>query len=268
MSSIRQLVIASRDYNGAVSEICAAFGSFVTFVDPELNSLGLRNALIPIGDSFFEVVSPIIEGTTAERYINKFGEGQVGREATGYMIEMQVSDIVDVEKRMTNVGARILMRPGRDAEDKSKPYEVTGDLNVPGLSGIHWHPKDIGVIMETAEHHPPEDWLYAGRAWKTDIRERMKVGLGFAGVTVAVNGDPIEMAMKWSRGLGRPIASSEPSTVILEDGGRVKFRRRRNEKEDGLVEVDVYSANSKETGREFRMCGILVRLVPKMGPSL
>jgi hypothetical protein len=61
--------------------------------------------LLPVGDSFIEIVSPIEEATTAGRYLDKFGEGPTGKESSGYMMEMQVSDVVGVEDRMTELGA-------------------------------------------------------------------------------------------------------------------------------------------------------------------
>ena len=41
----------------------------VGFRDPGVELFGLRNAVIPVGDTFLEVVSPIKEGTTAGRLL-------------------------------------------------------------------------------------------------------------------------------------------------------------------------------------------------------
>ena len=47
-----------------------------------------------------------------------------GKGSSGYMIEMQVSDVVGVEDRMTELGARILLRPGRDGKATPVEYAV------------------------------------------------------------------------------------------------------------------------------------------------
>jgi hypothetical protein len=99
----------------------------------------------------------------AARYLSKFGSGDAGREGSGYMIEMQVPSVQGVEDRWVAQGCRVILRPGRDAQAAPAEY-FKGRLNRPGLSGVHWHPKDIGLIMETAEHHPAGDWLYVPRA--------------------------------------------------------------------------------------------------------
>ena len=81
--TIRQVVICARDYDQAVGDLCAAFGTYVCHRDPGLKFFGLQNGLMPLGKSFFEIVSPIEKGVTADRFLDRHGE------AAGYMLEVQ-----------------------------------------------------------------------------------------------------------------------------------------------------------------------------------
>jgi len=203
-------------------------------------------------------VAPIEKVTTAGRYLDKFGAGPKGKECSGYMIEMQVSDVVGVEDRWSATGKRILLRPGRDGNETPVDYAVKGRLNKPGLSGLHWHPKDIGVIMETAEHHPPEAWQYAGNEWINASR-RDRIGIGFQAAEL-VSDDPETMAKDWAHGLDCPL-NANGSGIVLRDGGEVRFRMRQNPKEDGLVAIDVRTAETSLVGKKFDLCGLTITMV-------
>lgn len=50
----------------------------------------LVNAMLPVGDCFWEIVSPARAGTSAGKYLDRFGAGAVGAEASGFMLEVQV----------------------------------------------------------------------------------------------------------------------------------------------------------------------------------
>lgn len=126
---------------------------------------------------------------------------------------MQVADIVSVENRWTDAGSRVIMRPGRDRHMRSAPYE-RGKLNTPGLSGVHWHPKDVGLIVETAQSTPPEAWLYAGTAWLQEPR-RDTVATGFCGAEIACD-NPTELAKLWARGLGASLGADGVSVLLGE----------------------------------------------------
>lgn len=96
---------------------------------------------------------------------------------------------------------------------RSAPYE-RGKLNKPGLSGVHWHPKDVGLIVETAQSIPPEEWLYAGTAWLREPR-RESVATGFCGAEIACD-NPTELANLWARGLGASLGADGVSVLLGE----------------------------------------------------
>ena len=70
-----------------------------------------------------------------------------------------VPDVEQTEKLLHGVaGVQMLLRPGRDGSDGPSSDWTTP--NSPGLSGIHWHPKSMGCIVETAQHIPSHRWMY------------------------------------------------------------------------------------------------------------
>ena len=86
---LRQLVIATSELDLLADSICDLFELNRTFSDPELIVFGLQNVLIPLGDTFLELVTPVRENTSAERFLRKRGGDG------GYMV---IVDSVDIEK--------------------------------------------------------------------------------------------------------------------------------------------------------------------------
>ena len=71
MIRLRQVALVARDLDQVVAELCRTLGLSVCFHDPGVGEFGLHNALMVVGDQFIEVVAPIVDGTTAERYLNR-----------------------------------------------------------------------------------------------------------------------------------------------------------------------------------------------------
>ena len=68
---LRQICLVARDLDLVVDDLCAVFGVKVCHRDPEVGQFGLRNALMPFGSNFLEVVSPLRDGTAAGRYLGR-----------------------------------------------------------------------------------------------------------------------------------------------------------------------------------------------------
>jgi hypothetical protein len=90
VARIRQVVLTAWDLDTAVTRIGTIFKTASVHTDPALLP-ELKNAMLPIGDCFWEVVSPVVEGTTAGRYLDRYGKGFAAKGASGYMLEIQVS---------------------------------------------------------------------------------------------------------------------------------------------------------------------------------
>ena len=87
MIRLRQVALVGVDLDDVVSELCETLAIRVCFDDPGFGAFGLHNALMVIGDQFLEVVSPVEDGTTAGRLLDKrSGDG-------GYMAIYEVDDL-------------------------------------------------------------------------------------------------------------------------------------------------------------------------------
>jgi hypothetical protein len=70
---LRQVAFAADDLDAAVGDLCAVLGIRVAFNDPGVAVFGLRNAVLAVGDTFLEVVSPVETDTAAGRYMARRG---------------------------------------------------------------------------------------------------------------------------------------------------------------------------------------------------
>jgi hypothetical protein len=61
------IALVAQDLEPVLENLCAVLELEVCFRDPGVAEFGLHNALLPIGTSFLEVVSPTRAGTTAGR---------------------------------------------------------------------------------------------------------------------------------------------------------------------------------------------------------
>ena len=160
------------DRDKVVSELCRTLGVSVCFEDPGIAEFGLHNALMTIGDQFLEVVSPVTEGTTAGRLLDKRGGDG------GYMAIFEVDDLDDRCDRLTELGVRVVWR-----------------IDLDDIRARHLHPRDVGgAIVSLDEPRPNGAWRWAG-PWRP--HEETSVVTGIAGVDVAA-GDPESMGARWA----------------------------------------------------------------------
>ncbi len=97
---MRQVALVGRDLAAPVNDLCAVLDLQIAYRDPGVEAFGLHNALLPIGDTFLEVVSPLRPDTSAGRLLDRRkGDG-------GYMVIVQSEDLEADRKRMAEVGVR------------------------------------------------------------------------------------------------------------------------------------------------------------------
>ena len=85
---IRQLVLVCEKKDETINNLCNLFDIKVAYHDPGIIFFGLENALLPVGNTFIEVISPVEEGTTAGRFLERRkGDG-------GYMVIIQVDNFL------------------------------------------------------------------------------------------------------------------------------------------------------------------------------
>jgi hypothetical protein len=172
---LRQVVVAARDLDDTVRQLCQGLGLTVCFNDPGVAEFGLHNALLNVGDQFIEVVSPITDGTAAGRVLDR-------RQAavTAYMVMFEVDDLDARMATLTESGVRTVW---------------SGDFDM--IRGRHLHPADIGgAIVSLDETHPAGSWLWAGPKWKAHADNTIVTSI--AGYTIAVD-DPDSVTARWSK---------------------------------------------------------------------
>ena len=197
---LRQCVFVCKDLEGSSEELCDILGIEVAYRDPGVAKWGLANVVCPTGNDFLEIVSPMKDGTSAGRYIERRkGDG-------GYMVILQVPDAVAERQRVTGLGIRAV------AQKDLPEYQYT-----------HFHPSDTtGVLLsiDTTFAPPGVDpalwWPPAEKDWVKHARSDITNGL--AGVEIQ-HDDPDAAAATWSRILDRPAVDN----IIRLDGSQIRF---------------------------------------------
>lgn len=187
---LRQVVLAAADLAATEAAVERTLAVSLCYRDPGVGVFGLRNALFPIGEQLLEIVSPIEQGTTAGRLIDKRGGD------TGYMVILEVDDLDTMRSRIADAGARIV-------------YEAVTD----GVVGLHLHPADVGgAILSIDQPDTWGEWPWAGPEWRDHVRTDVVASV--TAVEIEAN-DPAAMASRWSAVVGRPV---EGTTIALDEG--------------------------------------------------
>jgi hypothetical protein len=183
---LRQAVLAARELEPVVAALRERFSLTQPFADPGLAHFGLRNAVFAVGDTFLEVVSPMRDGTSAGRLLDRRGGD------CGYMVMFQVADLAAARERVAELGIR-------------EVFEVELD----DISEVHLHPGDMaGAIVSLSAPRPAASWRWGGPEWES----RSAPG-AVAGVTVAVE-DPDAVADRW-----RTVIGDLPGVRFVSDEG-------------------------------------------------
>ena len=145
MIRLRQIALVAHSLDQAITDISEALDVDVIYRDPGVGFFGLHNALFCIGDQFLEVVSPIQEGTTAGRLLDKLGGDG------GYMALYEVDDLDARIDHVKSLGIRTV-------------WEGTGDA----IRGRHLHPRDTGgTLVSLDQPDIAGEWAWGGPQWKS-----------------------------------------------------------------------------------------------------
>ncbi len=233
---LRQVALAARDLDATVAQLRAALGIRVSFNDPSVSVFGLRNAVMPVGDTFLEVVSPVEADAAAARYIARRGGD------CGYMVMVQSEDADVDRRRAADLGVRIAW-----------------SIDLDDIRGTHLHPRDLGgALLSLDAAVPPPSWRWAGPAWPSAVDAG--VARELAAVDIAC-GDPDTVARRWAALLGRTVdAGSRGSIQIGLDRGALRFTSGASGAE-GVVAVAVVATDRARAGEEMTICGTQFRFV-------
>jgi hypothetical protein len=218
---LRQIALVAHELDPVVQSLGTSFGLEVAFRDPAVETFGLHNAVLPVGNQFVEVVSPIREGTAGGRYLERRkGDG-------GYMVILQSDHHGDRTRRVDELGIRTVLR--HDGPE----YRI-----------MQLHPADTGgSFLEIDEQIGGDDmdgpWEPAGRDWQRARRTDVVTGIAAAELQ---SPDPQRLAARWSEILERPVERAHGVASIQLDNATLRFVEATDDRGEGLGGIDLIAA--------------------------
>jgi hypothetical protein len=231
---LRQVALAAQDLEPALDRLQRVLGSGAPFRDPGVAEFGLANGVLPVGDAFVEVVSPVQAQTTAGRWLERRGGD------AGYMAIFQTESLAAARERLARLGVRVV-------------WEVALD----DAATVHLHPRDVGgAIVSIDEMQPPESWRWGGPDWRA--RSRGEIATGLVGVVVEAP-DPEKLALRWGEVLGaRPDPDAAGGfTLALARGTRVRFVPAPDGREAAVAAIEVAVRDRARFAAEASAAGVL-----------
>ena len=226
MLILRQLALVTSDIKAAEEFFRHSLGLKVCYTDPGLKSFGLVNIILPIGDQFLEVVSPIKEGTTAGRFLEKNGDG-------GYIVITQCDDHLVYKRRVEELGVRI-----------------AHEFNVDGFSNMQLHPKDTGgLFLEIDQQLGPRGnqqdgpWTPAGHANLN--RFGSEIGMAIKSVRIGTR-LPAATAQKWSEIFGKKYGDKESEFEIVLENSSIFFAKNAGVSHERLISIGLSVPDEKD----------------------
>lgn len=233
MVRLRQVALVARDLEAVVADLCDVLGVRVAYRDPAVRVFGLRNAVMPVGDTFLEVVSPVEPDTTAGRFLARRGGD------AGYMAIFQVDDLAAAEARVGRAGVRVVWR-----------------ADLPEARTIHLHPRDVGgAIVSLDVMDPPDSWAWAGPTWREHVDTARVTGVTGVEVEAA---DPGNTAARWAAVLGVQAVPDNGRWRVGVSGGEVRFVPATSGHGDGIVAVDLAGVDAAPLETAARARGLPV----------
>jgi len=207
---IRQLVLVCEDLDQVTKNLCDLFDIKIAYNDPGIIFFGLENALLPVGSTFIEVISPVEEGTTAGRFLDRRqGDG-------GYMVIIQVDDFFKSKEMVDQRGVNIIF----ESED-------------PLARAIHLHPKQLGgAILSLDVMDPPESWKWAGPEWQKYVETKTVETI--TGVQIQ-SSDPAKMKDKWQSVLTVDSSKNLEKNIINLDQTTIEFIENEDTRGEGVT---------------------------------
>lgn len=237
--ALLQITLIVADLAAAEAEFARELGLKVAFRDPSVATWGLENVVLPMGTTFFEILSPKRSDTPGGRHIARQGDG-------GYMVILNTRELAAHRARVRALGVRIVL-----------DEETRGSADGQDWAGIHLHPADTGGLMISFdEPDPPDSWVGAGPRWREFVSNRVVTGLEAIELRSA---DPARLAKRWAEVLGRPLREDR---CIALDRGEILFRGLgAGEASEGLAGVHLRASDPARRGERLRLAGVEVVFV-------
>ncbi len=218
MLNIRQIALVARHDLVAAQEFIDVLGLAIAFHDPGIKNLGLHNTLMPIGTQLLEIVAPITEGTTAERYLlRRMGAG-------GYMVITQTDDHAPRRSRVEEIGIRIV-----------------GQFHDDDFINMQLHPAETGgsfleIDQQIGGEDPMGPWSPAGKDWQKAIRTDLVSAITAAEMQCD---DPEKVATRWSEIIEIDRADEDGVATIPLDNATLRFVPISDGRPEGLAGIDL-----------------------------
>ena len=212
MVRLRQAVLVARELEPVVAALRGALGSASRSATPASAAFGLHNAVMALGDTFVEVVSPV---RTRHRRRPPPRPPRRRRRLHGHV---RLDDVQGARRRAAAAGVREVFAID-DAGHRRRPPA----------------PRDVGgAIVALDRPEPPGSWRWGGPAWDGAVPAHGPGGV--RGATVHAL-EPAAMAARWADVLGA--ALRDATTIALDDGGAVRFVVPADGRGEGLAGFDV-----------------------------
>ncbi len=211
---LRQIAFAAHQLEPVVDHLRAVLDLPAPFHDAGVAIFGLQNAVLPLGDTFLEVVSPVESDTAAGRYLARRGGD------CGYMVMVQVEDTDAARERAAALAVRVVWHA--DLDD---------------IRGTHLHPRDLGgPLLSVDTPRPAQAWRWAGPEWSSAPRSAIAQEIAAVDMTCA---DPLRTAERWATLLGRSAARRGEAREIALDRGVLRFLPGAAAGGDSVVALDI-----------------------------
>ena len=228
---LRQAVVAAADRDAVVAAWTRELGLGTAFHDPGVARFGLCNGVVPVGDTFLEVVAPAVRGggSAAERHMHRHGGD------CGYMAIFQVAGMDAARAHLRGLGLRTVF-----------------DVDLDDIRCSHVQPADIGAAIVSFDQATPESsWRWAGPSWRAEVRTGVVTGL--AGIRLSTV-DPAATLARWGAALavepvGDALVSADGTYVSCGPAGA----------RSGLTGIDLWAADGVDE-REFDVAGVTFRV--------
>ncbi|HTX51518.1 MAG TPA: VOC family protein [Caulobacteraceae bacterium] len=236
---LRQVALIAHRVAPITAQLKTVFDLNVAYVDPGVEVFGLKNAVLPVGGEFLEVLEPFRGDASGARYLARRGGD------AGYMVILQDADSYAHRDRLAAAGARVIAR------NPEGPYRFT-----------HFHPADCAGALTSIDsivgdenwRDRKSDWLAAGRDWR---RHESGESLGVASVTIQSR-DPVAACERWRELLDRPARTGGDTLEIPLERGVIRFTAPVDADGTGVVACDIEVKDPDATLARARAAGVPV----------